>query len=174
MSTLPLRLNRLIDPSADSLTSTLFGVGGAPAIQLRLELSGRGESAGQMVRKLAAVPPTAVTFIATAVAVVGIVQLPFVPWTRCVITPPAGIGIALVPMLSPPGRVSNKRHGSTGMSTEAVPPEPPADTWIAPIEIPPTAATIAIARDRFITSSAAPPAPCRLLASPGCRSKTKS
>jgi hypothetical protein len=147
-------LKRLIEPSAESLTSTLFGVGGEPATQLRLELSGRAMSDGQMVRKLDEVPPIAVTFIATAVAVAGIVQFPFVPRTGWTMIPPAGIGVDLVPTLSAPGRVSNSRQGSVGTSTDATPPVP-AMTCTAPIVIPPTAATTAIASDRFINASAA-------------------
>jgi hypothetical protein len=128
MLTVPLRLNRLISPVADSFTSTLFGVGGAPATQFRLELRGRGLSDGHTVKKLDDVPPIAVTFIATAVAVDGIVQLPFVPCTCCVMMPPAGIGVERGPTLSAPGRVSNKRQGDIGTSTEATPPDPLAAT----------------------------------------------
>jgi hypothetical protein len=54
-----------------------LGVGGEPATQFRLDASGRTASDGQIVRKLEAVPPSAVTFIETAVAVAGTVQFPF-------------------------------------------------------------------------------------------------
>jgi hypothetical protein len=50
MFTSPARLNARNAPSTESCTSTLFGVGGAPATQFRLEASGRGASAGQIVR----------------------------------------------------------------------------------------------------------------------------
>jgi hypothetical protein len=139
----------LNSPVGESWTSTLFGVGGAPATQLRLDASGRAALAGQIVRKLAAVPPTAVTFMATAVAVDGMTQLPFVPCTRCVNTPPAGSGVETLPTVSGAGRVSRSRHGAIGTNDDAVPPASP-HTCTAPIIAVPTAAATAIATARFI------------------------
>src|SRR5882672_5849235 len=100
-------------PSAtDNLTSTLLGVGGEPGTQLRLEANGRGETSdGQMVRKLPAVPPTAVTFIATAVASAGMSQRPLAPRTACVYVSPAPSGVARGPTVSGAGRRSNNLHG---------------------------------------------------------------
>ena len=132
-----------------SRTSTLFGVGGAPAAQFRLEASGRGASDGQIVRKLAAVPPTAVTFMATAVASEGTPQFPFWPCTICTITPPGPIAVATGPTLSSPGLVSNKRQGGTGTSDDGAASLAPRTTGTTPTVIPPTAAATAIPIERL-------------------------
>lgn len=56
------------------------------------------------------------------VALVGIVQLPFVPYTANVTTSAARIGSANVPTVSGEGRVSTSRHGTIGTNADAVPP----------------------------------------------------
>src|SRR6476661_8401755 len=109
-------------PSADSLTSTLLGVGGEPGTQLRFEAKGRGETSdGQIVRKLPAVPPTAVTFIATAVASAGMLQRPLAPRTGCVYVSPGLSGVAREPTVSGAGRKSNNLHGEIGTNASLSP-----------------------------------------------------
>src|SRR5215218_1725889 len=123
--TLPAWLYSETLPSADSLTSTLLGTGAAPAVQLRFDASGRSASAGKSVRKLAAVPLTAVTLAAMPVAVAGIVQLPLVPHTEAVNVLSAAIGVERPPTLSGAGRVSSRRHGTIDTSAEGAELLPP-------------------------------------------------
>jgi hypothetical protein len=122
-------------PSLESLTVTLLAVGAAPAVQFRFDASGRSASAGKRVRKLAAVPLTAVTLASIPVAEVGTVQCPLVPQTSVVYVLFAPSGVARGPTLSVPGRVSISRHGTIGTSTEAdeLPPPLPNATDVPPM-----------------------------------------
>ena len=152
MFTSPARLNTRNAPSTDSWTSTLFGVGGAPATQFRLEANGRAASAGHTVRKLEAVPPTAVTFIATAVAEPGIEQLPLAPCTRSRSSPPGPTGVATSPTVSGAGRVSTSRQGGIGTRTDGCPPSCPNTLTAPPVtRVAAAAATAATARDRLMS-----------------------
>jgi hypothetical protein len=79
-----------------------------------------------------------VTFIDTAVAPVGIVQLPFAPHTVATNVSLAPTGVDLGPAVSGAGRVSIKRHGVIGTNDDA-PGEPDADD----VNTPPAPTTIA-------------------------------
>src|SRR5262245_35801218 len=144
-STVPFLLKIDTLPSAESCTSTLFGVAGAPGNQLRFEASGRSAaSVGHSVRKLAAVPLTVVTFIAIALAVDGTMHpSPLVPCTSTSIAVSGPIGADTGPMLSSPGRVSINRHGTIGTNADWT-PLPAPETNCAPAKAattrPPTAA----------------------------------
>src|SRR4051794_26147112 len=96
-STLPLLLNTFTAPAADSPTVTWFGVGELVAVQFRLDARGLGSSAGNRVRKLDAVGLAIVVLVAIPVAVVGMVQLPFVPHTANVAVSPGPREVPLEP-----------------------------------------------------------------------------
>src|SRR5688572_7309496 len=134
-STVPAWLYIETLPSLDSLTSTLLGTGAAPAVQLRFDASGRSASAGNSVRKLPAVPLTAVTLAAMPVAVAGIVQLPFAPHTSAVWVLSAAMGVERGPTFSGAGLVSIRRHGTIDTRAEApeLPLPPPNATCVAPM-----------------------------------------
>jgi hypothetical protein len=102
-----------------------------------------------MVRKLEAVPSTTVTFIATAVALDGMVQLPLWPCTACVMTPPLWMGDETGPTLSGAGRVSKRRQGAVGTSIDGAPSLAPRTIWNTPIVLQLTAAATTIASVRF-------------------------
>src|SRR6478609_1799559 len=104
-STDPNWLNTLISPVGESPTLSWFGFAGSPASQFWFDVTGRVASAGNTVRKLLAVPLMVVTLAAIPVAVLGIVQLPFVPHTRKVAASPAPIGVVRDPT-AVAGRVS--------------------------------------------------------------------
>ena len=119
-STDPCSLNTLILPSVESPTLTWLGVGGLPATQFRFDAFGNDASAGNTVRKLVAVPLTVVRLETIPVAVVGIVQLPFVPHTAKVASSSAPIGVERLPTVFA-ARVSNNRHGTIGTTEETSP-----------------------------------------------------
>jgi hypothetical protein len=69
-----------------------------------------------------------VTFIVTAVASDGMVQLPLVPVICTVCTPVGPIGVERGPMVSGAGRVSVTRHGVIGTNTDVTPDDAAALT----------------------------------------------
>ena len=98
---------------------TALGVGAWPAIQFRLEVTGRGfASAGKTVRKLDEVDSSTVTFIVTPVAMEGMVQLPLVPHTAATSVSSPCSGVARGPTLSEPGRVSTSRQAVIGTNDD--------------------------------------------------------
>jgi hypothetical protein len=125
-STVPDRLYNPNRPSADNAALTPFGVGACPATQFMLEVNGRVASAGNTVKNDAEEGLMITTLIDTPVAPDGIEQFPFVPHTGVMYVSSGPSGVARVPMLSEPARVSNKRHGVIGTNDDAV-GEPAAD-----------------------------------------------
>src|SRR5262245_26845658 len=118
-STDPAGLKALMAPLAERPTVTWFGVGGLDGIQFRFDESGLSASAGQTVRKLAAVGLTAVVLVAIATALLGIVQFPLVPHTWNVTVSPGPIGTPRGPTFSV-ARVSASRHGVMGTNVDGV------------------------------------------------------
>src|SRR5215218_8518355 len=118
-STVPVRLNSAIAPSADRPIVTAFGVGAPPANQLRLDAFGLGTSAANVVMNDAALGLAMVMFVRIAVAVAGMLQSPLRPLTAKVTCSASPIGVARVPTLSLPARVSTNRHGVIEINDEA-------------------------------------------------------
>jgi hypothetical protein len=101
----PKALKSSIAPVGDSLTSTLLGVAPWPGSQFRFDAVGTvARSAGNSTRNEAAVPPTTVTFIDTAVAPAGTLQLPTAPVTCWVIVSAGPSGAVRGPTVSGAGR----------------------------------------------------------------------
>ncbi len=101
------------------------------------------------MRNEAAVGPIATTFSDSAVAPVGIEQLPLLPQVGTVNVSPAVSGVGRLPTLMSPGRVSNNRHGVIGTSADAPGLEAVATVAItaAPVPAATSAATANRARD---------------------------
>ena len=131
-------------PDADSLTSTLLGVGDAPANQFICEMTGSdGASLGKMVRKLATVPWVTVTFNETARAVVGISQFPLAPHTLMTYVSAGPSGVARGPTLSEVFRMSIKRQGTIGTNPSCPVAPAPEAICTPPPKVPATSAAIA-------------------------------
>src|SRR5262245_58906052 len=138
----PASLEILIAPLADSAMVAPLAVGFWPAFQLIVEAFGIATSAGKMVRKLCAVPPTTVMLAVTAVAVVGMVHCPFEPRTANTVVSSGPNGPDLGPT-SVAGRVSISRHGVIDTNDDGAvdgaaitvnsPPAPIATATAAPI-----------------------------------------
>src|SRR5690606_2014974 len=114
-------------PSGDNFTSTLFGVGGAPAVTFKFDTNGTvSRSPGYKRMFDTAVAFTAVTVIASATAADGAdnapVQLPLVRRTATSNTSPGASGDVLDPTLFGAGRVSTDRQPAVGTNVESVSP----------------------------------------------------
>ena len=137
-STLPLLAKKLIRPVDPSDEFTEFGVGACPETQFSDDDSGRAESAGHVVRNPFDVGLVDVTFMLTAVAFAGTVQLPFVPCTWIVYVSPPTSGVLRGPT-TVSGRVSTMRQGVIdtnvlGLESAAIViarPPPPIETATA-------------------------------------------
>lgn len=141
MSVCPRLLYRSNWPAADSVIDVLFAATRLAFDGLSCDAVGRVPPAGYVVMKVCgAVAPTDVRLTSIAVTPLGSVQSPFMPNTSNVTVSAGPTGRRSGPFGSA-GRVSTRRHGATGVTTDAtslialtkpMPPEPNVTATAAP------------------------------------------
>jgi hypothetical protein len=131
----------LNEPASESVIMMPFVETGRLGVGFRCDTLGRvARSAGYKVRNDGKVAPTEVRLMFSAVALAGnAAHWPDAPTPTTVIVSPAPNGVLRAPTLVA-SRVSTSRHGSTGVTDDAM---PAPDAWTRPM--PPAPAATAIA-----------------------------